>query len=523
MKRIDCLSQLRNQIVDGIEKQSESTFVPTGLQEEVVYWVGKGEHHIILALHANDAGKTTAGVNILRNIIWDHDHRYFSYWDGYSVFRDKSWHLKKFRIASIPKNLVESAAIQTEIKRWWPRNRYQWEKGGQKFPSQCTCDNGWTGDCFSYNQKREDFESIKLSFMWFDEPGRPDLIGACTSRFANDGMLWLITATPYRAGAFLDVIDDLSERSIKVKTKKLTGTADDNSITKGKPNHLGTKRGLRTDEEIQIKKDICPPDEYGARIEGKADYKMGRIYYDFDQNFHVKDYDLNTDYFKKANCFTVIDPHDKAYPFIQMWALLPDGLFVLYNEWPTFETLGKNYYDEMRVSTPCNYNVEQISRFIKIYEGSQYGLHTVARFMDPRFGKAKEGTIIQPEGWCSQFAKHELVFSFPVCQKIEIQRDRIRTLLRHDTQNPFEIPMMAMMPHNVNSIRMFSRHYWEDEGVLESEQYKEGPDCTRVLHAGLEGTKFIDFDIVNKNKKETKMQDNPIIKAMKEMAEIKMG
>ena len=515
--------ELQDRISKIVEKEAEPDFVPSGLQEEVIYHTGAGKYQIIIALHANDAGKTTAGVNICRNIIWKHDEKYFSYWDGNSIFRDKSWSLKKFRIASTPKNLVETAAIQTEINNWWPRGRYQWSKNGQKFPSQCICDNGWTGDCFSYNQSREDFESIKLSFMWFDEPGRPDLIGACTSRFANDGILWLITATPYKAGAFLDVIDDIASKAINVRVKKITGTADENSITRGRPNHLGTKKGLRTDEEIQNKKDTCPPDEYDARILGKADYKMGRIYYDFDRFFHVRDYDMTTSYFKKANCFTVIDPHDKAYPFVQMWAWMEDGVFIQYNEWPTYEFLGNNFYDELREKTVCNYNIEQISKFIKIYEGEQYGLSIVGRFMDPRFGKASEGLITNPEGWCSQFIRHGLTFTLPICQKIEIQRDKIRELLQRDKHNPLEQPKIVLMPHCQNSIRMVERHYWDDEGNFEADQYKEGPDCMRTLHAGIERMKFKQINVIEKHKKKFRQHENPIITAMKDMANISQG
>lgn len=513
---------MRDLICEGVEKNSAPDYIPTGLQEDIIFWTGKGKHDIILALHPNDIGKTTAGVNIYKNIIWQHDPIYFEYWDGYSRFRDKSYQLKKFRIASTPKNLVESAAIQTEIKTWWPKGRYKWTKGGQKFPSQCECDSGWTGDCFSYNQSREDFESIKLSIMWFDEPGRPDLVGACTSRFASDGMLWLITATPVNAGAFLDVIDDISDKGFSVKVKKLTGTADENSIADGKPNHLGTKRGLRTNEEIRKKKETCPRDEYDARILGKANYKSGRIYYDFDRFFHVRDYDLTTKYFQTANCFTVIDPHDKAYPFIQFWAWTSDNVFIQYNEWPTYQELSNNFYDEVRHSLVCNMNVEHFSHIIKIYEGGQYGLKVIDRWLDPRYGKSKEGTVTAPEGFVSQFKRYNLTFNIPPFQAIEVQRDRIRTLLKHDVHNSLETPNIVIMPHCVNSIRMLERHYWDEANDCETEQYKEGPDCMRILFAGLGNTRFKNIEAEKKKNKYTQESVNPIIQKMQEMAGIRM-
>lgn len=512
---------LRDRIQEGIEKSLDPDYVPTGLQEEIIYWVGSGKYEIVVALHSNDTGKTTAGANICRNIIWPHDQNYFSFWDGTSIFRDKKFELKTFRIGSDPKHLMETAAIHTEIKNWWPKNRYEWTKGGQEFPSQCKCDNGWTGDALSYNQPREAFESKKVSFAWWDEPGRPDLIGAMTSRFATDGMLWFITATPIRAGAFLDVINDLCDKGTKVKL--LSGTADDNSIEHGMPNHLGTKRGLRTEEQIRIKKSSCPPDEYDARILGKTNYKSGRIYYDFDRNFHVQDYDLSSQYFKKANCFTTIDIHGKAYPFVQMWALTEDDIFIQYNEWPTFEELGNNYYDETRQSLICNYDIESLSRFVKIYEGTRWGLHVIGRWMDPRAGKNSDGQIGSPESLMVKFSKYGLKFDLPPFELIEVQRDRIRNLLKHDVHNPVERPRIVIMPHNVSSIRMLERHYWEEEKEKESERYKEGPDCMRIMFAGLRDRKFtpvIDEGIIKKN---NVVILNPVISKMKEMAGISLG
>ena len=521
MTQSQCLNQLRDTIFEQLEKQAAPDYIPTGLQEDVILHVGQGKYQIILALHPNDVGKTVTGVNILRNIIWQCDPNYFAWWDGYSVYRDKNFHLKKFRIASVPSNLMEGKAIQTEIKAWWPFQRYEWLKGGKPYPSTCTTDNGWTGDALSYNQSVTAFESIKLSFQWWDEPGKADLIGASSQRFAQDGMLWLITATPVNAGAFLDVIDDLCDRGTKVK--KLTGTADDNCIDDGKPNHLGTKRGIRTREQIEDKKRNCPLDEYDARILGKANYKTGRIYPTFDRIFHISDYDLNADYFKKANCFTTMDIHGKAYPFVQMWALTEDKTWICYNEWPTYEELGNNYYDEVRKHLICSYDIESLSRFIKIYEGSQWGLHILQRWMDPRAGKNSDGALGSTESYMAKFSRYGLDFDLPDLQWIENERDKIRSLLKHDIHDPLEKPQIVFMPHCVNSIRMIERHYWDDDKEKESEQYKEGPDCMRILFAGFRDRKFKTINSMKNNHKLIKTIENPIVTKMKEMAQISMS
>jgi hypothetical protein len=515
------LEMLREKIQQGIERVSAPAYVPTGIQEDIILWTGKNKHQIILALHPNDTGKTTAGAAICANLMWPCDDDYFAFWEGASLFRDVEFKLKSLRICSYPEHLKDTAAIQTEIKKWWPAGRYEWTKGRTTYYSECTTDTGWTIDALSYEQPLSAFESKKVSFIWCDEPPKADLIGAITSRFAEDGMHLLVTATPWKAAAFLDMIKDLEERGTRVK--RLTATADENSITIGKPNHIGSKRGLRTDEQIGDKKRTCPPNEYDARILGKADYKAGKVYSDFDRAFHVKDYDLSSPYFKKANCFTVMDPHEKAYPFIQFWAFTEDKTWICYNEWPTYEELGNNFYDEVRKKVICTYTIEQLARFIKLYDLSQFGLTTVSRAMDPRHGKNSEGRVGDPIGLAAKFSKYDVHFSLPPFEKIEVEREAVKSLLKFDRHDPLAKPKWIYMPHCVNSIRMQERHYWDDDGFTETEQYKEGPDCGRILlaHVG-DDYRYVPVAAETAHPRPIKTE-NPIILKMREMAEMRMG
>lgn len=522
---VESLSQLKEKIQEKVEIMSAPGYEPTGLQEDIIYSVGRGLHQIIVALHPNDVGKTTAGVNILRNIIWDYDPTWYAFWQGKSIFRDREWPVKRFRIASEHNYLAESGAIQIEINNWWPRGRYTWEKGGKPYPSLCTTDSGWMGDALSYTQDRKMFESLKIDFMWTDEPADPGLVGAITSRFTDtENMIWLVTATPIKCGPFLDMLSDLKDKGTRVKY--LTGTAYENSITNGKANHLGTKKGMRSDAAIAAKIAATPLDERDARCFGKSNSKAGRIYYDFDMNIHIRDFDLTGDYAKSWNCFMSMDPHPKAFPFIQWWARTPDKKYVCYNEWPTKDFLQGNYYDEVRQSLICNYDAEMISKFIKIYDGTQFGLSVYKRFLDPRPAKASEHNYGKmSESLLEQYARYGIDFTVPPAQLIETQRDIVRKHLKYDKQLPIcdnNEPSIYIMPHCHNSIRMMDRHYWDEENECESERYKEGPDCTRFFFAGIG-----DWQYKQPNKPEEKKAKkrliNPIVERMNQLASIELG
>ena len=522
-----CLSQLRDQIAENIEKLSAPKYEPSGLQEDIILTLGRGNYQIVVALHPNDVGKTTAGVNILKNIIWPHDPTWFSWWEGRSIFRDRQFPVKRFRIASEHTYISETGAIQVEIENWWPKGQYIWEKGGKPYPSQCTILNSqWSGDALSYTQDRKQFESIKIDFLWTDEPATPELVGALTSRFTEaENMLWLVTATPIKCGPFLDILSDLKDKGTRVKY--LTDTAYENSKTSGKPNHLGTKKGLRSDESIAAKIATTPLDERDARCFGKANSKAGRIYYDFDRSVHVRDYDLSSDFAKKWNCFMTMDPHPKAFPFIQWWGITPDTQFVCYNEWPTLDFL-KGFYDEYRDSAICNYDAEMLARFMKIFDGTQYGLNICGRFLDPRPARQTEHMYGRTnESLLTQYAKVNIDFTIPPAQLIEVQRDVIRKHLKFDKQLPVSAinePDIYIMPHCENTIRMLERHYWDEDKECEAEKYKEGPDCMRFFFAGIGDYKYKIPQTTQEIAQKKKFTVNPIIAEMnKQLTDCNLG
>jgi hypothetical protein len=515
--KITAISELEDIIFNAVESQTSGKYEPTGLQEEIIVNFGQGNFEIILALHPNDVGKTTAGVQILKNIIWPHDPTWFSWWKGFSYFKDKVFNLKTFRIVAQHTNLIETGAIQTEINRWWPQKRFEWIKGGQHYPSQCVCDSGWIGDALSYNQSREEHESKKISILWADEPPPPDLIGAMTSRF-SEGMLWLITATPIKCGTFLDIMKDMEDSGTKVK--RLTGTAWENSIDpeKGKPNHLKTKYGLRTNEEITSKISRCPKDERDARIYGQASQKSGKIYPTFNRDVHVRYFDLGDPEVKKWNFYMSVDPHHNHYPFYQWWAYTPNGQHICVNEWPTFDTFGA-FYDEVRNDYLCPFGPEDLSKFMKIFDGSEMGFINLERFLDPFYGLGA-GSGTDAASLAAMYIQYGIAFTLPARNQIDLQRDVINNLLKYDPMVPTSEPSIFWMPHCVNSIRMMERHCWDDAGEKETQKYKEGSDTCKIYLAG-----FADRGYIEQKKQAVNIvsQYNEINERIKAMPNVSLG
>jgi len=480
-------------VAEGIQKMKVPEFIPTGALEPMIKAVGMFIWDIVNAQCANKLGKTTMVVNILRNIFWEPDLEYFDY----PAFHDWPYKnvdgeiIKHGRIICTAENAKEDGPIDTEIKKWWPEGRYTRIKDGKGYYSKYKTDTGWSFDILTFEQDVTAFEGPMMSWQWCDEPPKPKLMGAIMSRFSKQGVL-MLSQTPINAGPFIDKLEDLKEVGSRIK--KIEATIYDNSSESGIMNSKGTKRGLMTDEEIEIYKRKIPLDEHPARLEGKAIGKSGKIYPTFDLNVNVKHYDLTAESTKQWNGYCIMDPHDKYYPFIQWWAVLPPNeinksRFVCYNEWPTVETLG-GYYDQKRKTAVCNLGPEEISKIIKLFDGTHFGIEIKKRGIDPRFARNTESNYTKAvEGIVIDYLKYDIEFELPDLGLISIGRNAIRKDIKYDKTAPLSLynePDMVIMPHCKNTIRSLDRHYWEnnDKGTeKEAEEFKDPSDCARMFKA----------------------------------------
>lgn len=448
-------------------------YVPTGLQEDIIFAVGCGRYQIIVAIDANKIGKTTALINIFKQIIWPEENEYFRFWEGENLFKQWPFKTKQFRLTGTPTNLADNGAIQQVMQQWWPRGKYTQDKAGKHFYSVFKCDSGWVGDALTYEQAPSEYEGPMLSLVGSDEPPKPALIGAINSRMAEGG-IWVIGMTPIQCGVFLDTLDDLIDKGKRIKV--VTGSIYENDIETGKPNHNGTKRGLWTKQQIEDYIAGIPPDEQDARVKGIASHKSGKIYPMYDEAIHVIDFDRNL--LKLCNCYMSIDPHPKYHPAITWHAVTPGGCDVVYNEWPKYDDLGM-WYDEARATVKFSKTKEELAQIILANDLGFHGAQILARAIDPRFHADNPAFVVGLQelgvtGW-----------QIPDCEKIEVQRINLQSNLNFDKRQPIygcNQPIQYVAKECRNTSRALSRAYWDDGKDKESEDYKDFIDCIRYRY-----------------------------------------
>jgi len=501
-------SMLKTGVIDKVSSMAKPYFEPTGAMEPVISLIGntKAITTIVNLQCNNKSGKSAIGAATCGNIIWEHDPIYFNF-DMYRAwpFLVEGKPIKRIRIVGTSKNVSDAGPIREEILKWWPAGRYKCYKDSQRYYSKYETDNGWLIDVMTFDQAPKDFEGSLIAFHWIDEPAKPDLMGAFMSRHMKGGIL-LFTQTPEGAGPMLDIMSDLKDKGFPVL--KVTSNIYENSITSGKLNSTGTKRGLMTDPEIDSYVKSIPADQQESRIWGRGSEKEGKIYKKFNPDVHVRDFDIFDDRFLKANCYCALDIHDKYYPFLTWWAIFPPNnigkcYHVCYNEWPTFETFN-DYYDNVRSSLEFNKTIKELSAIIKIQDRTALGYNIVRRGIDPGAAKKSEVQL--------QFAAEKLIFDVPKREKIETQRNQILTLMDYDatlTINIYTEPSWYITPNCKNMIRATSRHYWEDKDgrnrshnrsvEVEAERYKDPIDTARIFESLVGNNEY--FVIVPKSLK----------------------
>ena len=406
-------------------------FNPNGKQEEVINAAASGDNFIVILSAGNGVGKTALMANILGSIIFDNSKNPFFDKPFFNNFP----HPKRARIASSTKNVEEIGAIQTEIKTWWPKGKYETSKRGKTYDSEYVAGD-WVLDIMTYSQEVTEYESATLGVVMFDEPPPLKILNASIARMRKGGII-MIFMTPLDTGG--EIIEDLTEKGeIEVEGEKLGNVKiiyadiEDNCKQHG-------IRGQLDHEHIAQMLSFYDPEEIEARARGKPSHLIGRIYPTFavGEPFVCDDFDIPEHWFR----IQVLDPHD-AIPFAVTWAAMDEVNDIwIYNEFP-FQDLDK--------IKSTNFTLVDYSRIFRESEGRDIvGL----RLIDPYFANhrySKDGKTLKEE-------LGDIGFEYEdgSTEGVETGHKKVREYLRFDTRLP-----ISTLNHPKLHVLKKCRNHW---------------------------------------------------------------
>lgn len=268
-------------------------FIPNGKSEQFIKQVGQNKHFVSLFLAANGVGKTCTGANMVANICFGPQSKWFEY----PLYKDFPY-LKKGRIISDPTTIEEK--IVPELHKWLPKGKYQTSKGGKNYESRWKTSTGFEFDIMSNEQDAKEFESVDLGWAWFDEPSRWDIYKATVVRMRRGGILFM-TLTPLLHSAWIkdELVDKAKAKSVASVTADIEANCKQHGV-----------RGILEHQDIERMVAQYDEDEKLVRIKGKFGHLIGLIFKMFDRNIHIiEPFDINN---REFSVYHALDPHPRV-------------------------------------------------------------------------------------------------------------------------------------------------------------------------------------------------------------------
>lgn len=256
-----------------IQENRYKYFVPNGRGEGFLRSLGSQRYFITLYSAANGVGKTTTMCAALAEMMWPTAGGHL--WIKGPLFENFPY-LKKIRIVSDP-HVVES--IISEMKLWFPKDRYTTNKGRKSFEAYWTTDTGFSIEVMTYDQDPKEFEGGNIGFIWCDEPPPKNIHKANVARLRNGGQL-VITATPLKGSEWM--YDDILANPNNAAGLRtfVEATVEDACKIHGIRGHLEHENILKIVSQYD-------EDEKQARVFGKFQHLTGLVFKMFTPKIHV--------------------------------------------------------------------------------------------------------------------------------------------------------------------------------------------------------------------------------------------
>lgn len=422
---------------------------PNGAQTKFIQLLGQ-ELNVGIFSAANGIGKTTLIANIMANIIWGPQNRYFDQ----PVFRH--WpYPKRLRFVTDPKLVEEIGPFHSEISKWWPRGKYTALKGGKSYYSQYKA-NDFLLDVMSYDQALEQFEGATLGGIFFDEPPVRSIWNASIARLRMGGMALVFMTPLTHAAWFFDEVVPRHNQHV------VYGDIEDNCKIHGLRGQL---------EHVNIEKMIAEMDvdEVEARAHGKAMYLQGLVYKNFDPRIHMLPDHMTVP--NGAQVWQVVDPHGDK-PFACIWGFCDaSGTLFQIDEWPN-----EDFYK----MHDCTLGIQDYKR---IFAQKEQGWRVTKRVMDRHFAEVR--TVQTRETLREAFGKVGLHFDMSYhggTEEIDVGVVKVRDFLSYDSNKPVDAlncPHYYVSPKCTNTIKSFQRWSLDPKTQNYKDQFKDYMDCVR--------------------------------------------
>ena len=217
------------------------------------------------------------------------------------------------------------------------------------------------------------------------------------------------------------------------------------------------------------------PEEKEARLHGRFKHLSGRVFGEWDPEIHIYDpdaFDPLREHYNPKNedpsgvpVFLAVDPHYRK-PWFMLWtAIMPDGSYCVFDEWPcdglAFEKLKS-----------CSKGFDEYAELLREKEESFPGgaQRVMWREFDPNLANTPHTTSQGSTTYKDEMRTRQFYFRTDVNDKIHFGHSLIHTLLKWDSEKepgPMNRPMLLVSEKCRNMIFAFDNYTWDNHSDLD--------------------------------------------------------
>lgn len=357
--------------------------------------------------------------------------------------------------------------IESKLVSLLPKGFYTIKRNPQGYPSRIKCKNGATVDILTLEMSDQMYESADWDFAWEDEPQqqrkREAIFRGLTDRRGREMITFTPITEPWMKEELIDKADgkkiELITASIRDNLKDIQG------------NEILSQLAVEEFEES------LSEEFKEARIHGVFFTLRGRVYKEFNDHAHVKNFSYKDQDHEGKPVICVLDPHDRQ-PHHVIWA---------------FVDRDDDIYVEREIFEHCELP-ELAKTILKIEKENNYNIKR--RIIDPNFGR-KPAAAGSNRSVIQELAKSGVGFG-EAQDDIELGHMIVRDYLHYNVTKEITAVNKPKLffsslncPRTIKSLRNLQYQEWlgktkGERNPKEAEKDKDnhGADCVRYLCIG---------------------------------------